>query len=296
MALPFSCVDKSERDCLKLVNKIDGQYFRGHRDDYLVLDFGKSSKRAEEHLEVVAAEKGMTTIALQVEAEKGWEDIAPLHPRENWSTQLIDLSPIEAAGREWFNLRLLWKSNHKLDYISLAQTQSSDIKIQKCPLKSAIHSKEGLVTNYLVSIDKEYTELAPGEQIDLTFSRVEPTDGYQRDFILVTTGYYVKGKYYESSPGDITDHLIPKSFSLSQNYPNPFNPVTDIKYAIPEDCWVRLEVYSILGEKVATLVNGSQEAGYKIVRWDAGSFPSGIYFYRIQAGKFNQSKKMVLLK
>jgi len=89
---------------------------------------------------------------------------------------------------------------------------------------------------------------------------------------------------------------LPKEFSLSQNYPNPFNPVTQIKYALPRDCWVRLNVYNILGQKIASLVDGEQKAGYKTVRWDAGSFSSGIYFYRISAGDFTSTRKMVLLR
>ncbi len=89
---------------------------------------------------------------------------------------------------------------------------------------------------------------------------------------------------------------IPKIFSLSQNYPNPFNPITEVKYALPRDCWVTLEVYNILGQRVATLVEKSQRAGYKIAKWDASSFSSGIYFYRIQAGDFVQTRKMILLK
>lgn len=89
---------------------------------------------------------------------------------------------------------------------------------------------------------------------------------------------------------------LPKVFSLSQNHPNPFNPTTQIKYALPKDCWVKLEVYNILGQEVATLLDGDQKAGYNIVRWDAGSLSSGVYFCRLQAGGFVQAKKMVLLK
>ncbi len=89
---------------------------------------------------------------------------------------------------------------------------------------------------------------------------------------------------------------LPMVFSLSQNYPNPFNPITTIKYALPRDCWVRLEVYNILGQKVASLVDGEQRAGYKTVRWDAGALSSGIYFYQLQAGEFVQTRKMVLLR
>jgi len=92
------------------------------------------------------------------------------------------------------------------------------------------------------------------------------------------------------------DMELPQSFSLFQNYPNPFNPVTEIKYNLPRDCLVRLEVYSVLGQRVATLVEGTQEAGYKSVRWDASSFASGIYFYRLQAGDYLGTQKMILLK
>jgi len=89
---------------------------------------------------------------------------------------------------------------------------------------------------------------------------------------------------------------LPKDFSLSQNYPNPFNPTTEIRYALPRDCQVRLTIYNIIGRKVATLAEGKQKAGYKTARWDASPFSSGIYFYLLQAGDFVQTRKMILLK
>ncbi len=89
---------------------------------------------------------------------------------------------------------------------------------------------------------------------------------------------------------------LPKAFALSPNYPNPFNSITEIRYALPKDCWVKLEVYNILGQRIMTLVDGEQNAGYKTVRWDAGSLPSGIYFIRLKAGDFKMARRMVLLK
>jgi len=89
---------------------------------------------------------------------------------------------------------------------------------------------------------------------------------------------------------------IPVKYGLAQNYPNPFNPVTEIKYALPKHCEVKLEIFNILGQKIATLVDEKQKAGYKTARWDAGSLSSGIYFYRLQVGDFVQTRKMVLIR
>jgi len=94
----------------------------------------------------------------------------------------------------------------------------------------------------------------------------------------------------------LSEKSLPQGFVLSQNYPNPFNPVTQIKYALPKDCWVRLEVYNILGQKVARLADGRQKAGYKTVRWEAKGVASGVYIYRLQAGGFVETKRMILLR
>jgi hypothetical protein len=81
-----------------------------------------------------------------------------------------------------------------------------------------------------------------------------------------------------------------------QNYPNPFNPATVIRYALPYATDVQLEVFTILGQKVRTLVDSRQPAGEYEVRLDGSSLSSGVYFYRMRAGKFTQVRKMVLVK
>jgi flagellar hook assembly protein FlgD len=95
--------------------------------------------------------------------------------------------------------------------------------------------------------------------------------------------------------------LLPDAFSLSQNYPNPFNPETVIKYALPEDCHVELTIYNILGQKVKTLINQSQVAGYKTVHWngrddEGNELASGVLFYKIKTPKYSETKKMILLR
>ncbi|NOS86408.1 MAG: T9SS type A sorting domain-containing protein [Ignavibacteria bacterium] len=94
----------------------------------------------------------------------------------------------------------------------------------------------------------------------------------------------------------VEDYLVPKNFELTQNYPNPFNPSTTIEYSIPKDAIVALKIYDVLGKEVATLVNDQKAAGTYILNWNASNFSSGLYFYRITAGEFTETKKMFLVK
>lgn len=102
------------------------------------------------------------------------------------------------------------------------------------------------------------------------------------------------------APPDLTvDHAashIPHEFALEQNYPNPFNPATVIRYQLPVKSNVTLKIYNVIGQQVATLVDGPEEAGFKSVRWNAGAMSSGLYFYKLSAGAFLQMKKMLLVK
>ena len=89
---------------------------------------------------------------------------------------------------------------------------------------------------------------------------------------------------------------IPARFSLNQNYPNPFNPVTKISFLIPQKSQIKLKVFDVLGREVQILADGIYEAGKYEIEFNATNLPSGVYFYKLQVGKFMQTKKMVLLK
>jgi len=88
----------------------------------------------------------------------------------------------------------------------------------------------------------------------------------------------------------------PASYTLSQNYPNPFNPSTTISFSIPAKWFVSLKVYDILGREVAVLVSEQLSAGNHSRLWNAEGLPSGVYFYRLQAGSFTETKKLILLR
>lgn len=89
---------------------------------------------------------------------------------------------------------------------------------------------------------------------------------------------------------------LPDDFALHQNYPNPFNPTTEISFALPQSADVKLEVFNILGQEVATLIDGYLEAAEHSITWDSSTVASGIYFYRIKAREHTESRKMLLLK
>ncbi len=89
---------------------------------------------------------------------------------------------------------------------------------------------------------------------------------------------------------------IPESFALYQNYPNPFNPSTVISYRLPTSANVTLKVFDVLGREVETLIQERQSAGMHSVRFNASNLPSGVYFYRLQAGSYSDTKKLLLLK
>lgn len=100
----------------------------------------------------------------------------------------------------------------------------------------------------------------------------------------------------ESGAAKLVDGTMPYSFNLDQNYPNPFNPSTAIRFSLPRAMIVRLEVFNVLGQNVATLVNGSLTAGQHEYTFDASALSSGIYFYRLQADDMIETKKMILMK
>lgn len=104
---------------------------------------------------------------------------------------------------------------------------------------------------------------------------------------------------FKATPTSVKDLRadIPFEFSVDQNYPNPFNPATTIRFGLPEAANVRLEVFNLLGQRIATLIGGEEiNAGRYEITWDASDIPSGTYIYRFQAGDYENTKKLMLIK
>jgi hypothetical protein len=127
----------------------------------------------------------------------------------------------------------------------------------------------------------------------ISFNTSHAVDLTGKDFHVVPNNGYVY-----RNPTGIGENpgSLPKSFILSQNHPNPFNTTTTIEYILPQAMKVSLEIYDLLGRRIAAMDNGLQEAGSHQVVWNAADNPSGIYFYTIKAGSTAQTRRMLLLK
>ncbi len=157
------------------------------------------------------------------------------------------------------------------------------------------------------STDEEFTE-------GNTVSNYLMSNYFEDNTLEYDTEYFYRVSYYAGDWSELSEVIsvtlewmnvdgnqIPEVYALHQNYPNPFNPVTNLSYDLPENAMVNIIIYDMMGRIVSTLVNENQSAGYKTLRWNATNntgqpVSAGVYIYTIQAGDFNKTKKMILLK
>jgi len=199
------------------------------------------------------------------------------------------------------------ESNVNTGFITFSWGESSDANGDSLyylmRATSAEIGDQGLDTN-ATSIEVSYMDIigdmaennVTAATIEWTVHVTDGIDTVEADnapFTLQVDGSNALSAYLEG--------LLPDEFALQQNYPNPFNPVTTLRYDLPENGLVTIIIYDMLGKEVKTLINQSQNAGYRTVIWNATNdygkpVSAGIYLYQIQAGEYNSTKKMVLLK
>lgn len=140
-----------------------------------------------------------------------------------------------------------------------------------------------------------YTSEFPAHELMFVYNEVVDGVPHVRDLAPEFSGGSV------SLSSRAPNAALPTDFALSQNVPNPFNPTTDISFALPKDAKVSLEIYNVLGQHVKTLVDDYMRAGQQTVSWDGTdvtgrTVASGVYFYKLNANEFSQTKKMMMLK
>jgi hypothetical protein len=234
---------------------------------------------------------------------------------------------ITASKRGWFSLTLTG-----INVTADVTTDSVNFSLTQCPIPGNLDASEGLGDRIeltwsavshpdLVGYNVYRARWENGDYVKLNTDPVSNA-GYTDNTIPDNGIYwYAVTAAYSGSYGDAesidsdkaygsTDVVtgigdqnpaVPRDFFISQNYPNPFNPLTTLAYGLPKDSRVRIDIYNVLGQRVLTLVDEHQAAGYKSVVWSGVDYSgdkvsSGVYFYTIEAGDFHASRKMLLLK
>ncbi len=184
----------------------------------------------------------------------------------------------------------VWSNNDELVGSGVAQNGKALVSVWgKNPVLSNDGNSPGAISGETLRL----TLWSTGQQgeFPLSTTQVDRMSGSQQSEPVLR---------YRSNAVQVIDaerlHNTPEQFALEQNYPNPFNPTTVIRYGIPDPSQVRLEIYNALGQRIKVLVDDEQQAGHHQVVFNAGNIASGVYFYRLQAGRHTEMKRMVLVR
>ena len=231
--------------------------------------------------------------------------LLPLSP----SSRVVGLSYVEGKSLDINNLP--YESDNAisfpLDVMYLTINDNSDFVTQEETVTMTWDLNE-LPAHISMSLTDNTTNstIDLTQQSELSFTTVAkgsfPSSGNEAVSIypeLGNSNFTVTISYSEM--GTDNEELLPIQYALYQNYPNPFNPTTTLRYDLPETGHLTITIYDMLGRHIKTLINQTQDAGYRSVIWDATNdygkpVSAGIYLYQIQAGEYMQTKKMVLLK
>ena len=315
---PVSAVTHNGEDVLSLIQSGDGQEFTATGEGYIdvVYQFNSSGKpskagaKAEGGVAPPPPEKPIAKGSVPTNksginynlydlyafnAKGDYEKVSRMYPRVNPFSTIVHAS--DFIQNDSLKIRLEWTYQARID--SLPFIYTSDVAEQPLRLRllRAFHSTDGDVAPALESPNDDDITLSPGQSIQLAFESPADSSKGARVLVMKAVGAY------ETDPGvvKITHVDIPDKFEFAQNYPNPFNPSTSFKFALPEAADVRLEIYNILGRRVATVTDGRYEAGLHKVTWDGRGdggwdIASGVYFAKIEAGDFSSTKKVVVVK
>jgi photosystem II stability/assembly factor-like uncharacterized protein len=215
-----------------------------------------------------------------------WKSISFVNNMTGWVTDGSSLRQTTNGGQSWNFLN--GGSNRFINFVNPSTGWSSGI-IQSAYISRTIDGGSSWQQQTVLFNNMYFTKLHFINQSTgwaVGYSYVNPV--YSSIILRTTNGGFTAVEQISSN--------IPQAFTLSQNYPNPFNPSTNFQFSIPKPGLVNITIYDALGRKVETLVNQELKPGTYKVDWSASAYPSGVYFYRLSAGDYTETKKMVLIK
>jgi len=258
------------------------------------------------------ADGDCATFALNIEGKFQLYNVAPQLGRDQFSPQIfsVELSRYENDPIIYLSATVenpIWNYSNQVDKIILNEDIDS---VNADTLQAISWGGDIVADNYRVQLSSD------GFDLDFILDSVTTDTMIIINSLLLESEYYIRVRgENEAGEGlwsdtltfmtkllDISkDSYLPKEFLLHHNFPNPFNPLTAIKYELPVQSFVVLNVFNLLGKKVKTLISKNQSQGYYSVDWDAKnefgvSVPAGVYFYQLQTEEFTKTRKMVLLK
>jgi hypothetical protein len=241
--------------------------------------------------------------------------ILPLNVKTKLLTVSMDISNISLnAGLSWDALNTGFFDNTDVTVVATLEGSSN------APLPVELSSFTGNYSNSEVMLNwKTVTEvnnygfnierrIEAGEWIDVGFVSGSGTSNSPKEYSYTDKNIFVGRSKFQYRLKQIDNdgsfeysdavevEVVPTRFELSQNYPNPFNPITTIRFSLPQETNLKINLYNMLGEKIQTATEGIYQAGYYNISFNASSLPSGTYIYRIESDNFIESKKMILLK
>lgn len=233
----------------------------------------------------------LRTTGLRFEARDAtgqWIEVARHYPRE-----YPDEAAIEGVGAP-SSLRVVFIGEHELRFIGRLGSVGASFTAQKLPLWTAVHSRLGDVAAALDSVGSLTTELAPDDTLDLEFGWLAVPEGQTRELLLLS-----KGVYTANLPARQEAIELPKTFALAQNQPNPFAGKTTIRFQVPHESLIRIEIFDLQGRRVCVLADRVFGAGSYAVDWDQQSsrgtkVRTGVYLCRMDASGFRDHKKLVV--
>lgn len=184
---PKTAIDNNGNNVKDLIQQIDNKYFLGKPNDFVILNFGKINS---DHAKlIINSDMKSYSINIQILKNNEWTTVTSLHPRHNFSVDIVDITSMLQEDEE-LKIRLFWTGYHKLDFVGLDTSENEKVIIKESRLISAFDIKGNIITEKVLNDDGIYSTIKPNDTITLNFNIPDMKEDYERDFVVFINGFY----------------------------------------------------------------------------------------------------------